>query len=259
MDTNNEYGTKAIQNELLPLLKDFHGFCIDNDIQYSLAYGSLLGAVRHKGFIPWDDDVDVIVTRENFKKLRSSIVNYPRFTWDYFTKSSLWLGRIKRANHVSKTKIVPTIDVFILDNVPDNVIVAKIKLFLICFLQGSIKKKPNLSRFKFYMKICAYTTFLLGRLLPNGCKYIMYERISEWSNNKITKSVCCYNTIFGYLNKTYSSVMISNYILSPFEDTELYVMNGYDEFLTQTYGDYMTPPENKVGHHLHPEYRYSYK
>ena len=89
MDTKNEYGTRAIQNELLPLLKDFHEFCIEHEIQYSLAYGSLLGAVRHKGFIPWDDDVDVIVTRDNFMKIRQAIVENPRFQWDYLTKASL--------------------------------------------------------------------------------------------------------------------------------------------------------------------------
>ena len=68
MDTRNEYGTLEIQKELLNLLRVFHKFCQDNNIQYSLAWGSLLGAIRHKGFIPWDDDLDVMMDRKNYNK-----------------------------------------------------------------------------------------------------------------------------------------------------------------------------------------------
>ena len=53
----------------LNLLKKFHSFCVENGIRYFLAYGTLLGAVRYKGFIPWDDDVDVLVPREDYKKM----------------------------------------------------------------------------------------------------------------------------------------------------------------------------------------------
>lgn len=259
MDTKDEYGTKAIQSNLLPLLKDFHKFCKEHDIQYSLAYGSLLGAVRHKGFIPWDDDVDVIVTRDNFKKIRQAIVGNSQFQWDYLTKESLWIARIRRTNQISETEYPPMVDIFILDNVPDNKILARLKLLTIMFLQGTAKMKPDLSRFKFHMKICAYSTYLIGKILPAKTKFSVYEKVSQWGNKNITKRISCYNTIFGYMGRTFSSEMIMNYLQYPFEDTELSVMSGYDEFLTVTYGDYMTPPENKVGHHLHPEYSYSYK
>ena len=69
MDLENKYGTLEIQKELLLLLQEVHNFCVSNDITYSIAYGSLLGAVRHKGFIPWDDDLDIMVDRENYKKI----------------------------------------------------------------------------------------------------------------------------------------------------------------------------------------------
>ena len=69
----NEYGLETIHNDLLNLLKNFDGICRNNNIVYSLYAGSLLGAVREKGFIPWDDDVDVIMVYEEYVKLQSVI------------------------------------------------------------------------------------------------------------------------------------------------------------------------------------------
>lgn len=54
---------------MLEILLDFDKVCRNNGIRYSLAYGTLLGAVRHQGFIPWDDDIDVIVFRADYEKL----------------------------------------------------------------------------------------------------------------------------------------------------------------------------------------------
>lgn len=259
MDTENKYGTLSIQSELLPMLKEFHKFCIEKGIHYSLAYGSLLGTVRHKGFIPWDDDADIIMTRDNFKKICNEIFDSPQFQWDYLSENSIWVAKVRKSNQEIHTDYPPTFDIFILDNVPDNIILAKIKLLLLLLLQGMIKKKPDLSKFKPFMKFCAYSTCLMGKLLPTKKKITMYEKISEWGDSKKTKKISCYNTIFGYMGRNFSSTMMEKYSLCPFEDTELMIMDGYDEFLTTTYGDYMTPPDNKVGHHLHPEYSFSYK
>ena len=69
----SEYGLETIHNDLLNLLKSFDSLCRNNNILYSLYAGSLLGAVREKGFIPWDDDVDVIMVYEEYVKLQSII------------------------------------------------------------------------------------------------------------------------------------------------------------------------------------------
>ena len=57
-----------VQNISLDILVHFHNFCIANNIKYSLGYGTLIGAIRHKGFIPWDDDVDVDMMREDYER-----------------------------------------------------------------------------------------------------------------------------------------------------------------------------------------------
>lgn len=260
MDVENKYGTLAIQQELLTLLKEFHACCVANNVKYSLAYGSLLGAIRHKGFIPWDDDVDVIVTRNEFKKLQKVMQNTSTFHWDYMTKTALWVGRVRMKNRkLTTTEIPPTIDVFIFDNVPDNAFLAKLKLLSILFAMGMVKGKPDLSRFKFVMKVAALLSWLFGRLLPSNIKYSLIEFLSECCNLTESRNISCYNTVFLYMGKIFSKSMMSGYDNIQFEDTTLSIMKGYDEFLTTTYGDYMTPPKEKVGHHLHPEFGPKYK
>lgn len=67
--TSTKNITREIQNVLLDMLSWFHGFCVENGIRYYIIGGTLLGAMRHQGFIPWDDDVDVGVPRSDFEKL----------------------------------------------------------------------------------------------------------------------------------------------------------------------------------------------
>ena len=94
MDSNNEYGTYNVQKKLLILLERFHQFCVDNDIKYSLDWGSLLGAIRHKGFIPWDDDLDVMVDRTNYNKLVSLIVDNEDLELNFENPRAYWVGRV---------------------------------------------------------------------------------------------------------------------------------------------------------------------
>ena len=66
---------KDIQMLSLDIMKDVHEFCVENDIKYTLQGGTLLGAIRHDGFIPWDDDIDVMMPRPDYDSLdRKSVV-----------------------------------------------------------------------------------------------------------------------------------------------------------------------------------------
>lgn len=64
-----EYSLQEIQDKELEILTFFHELCTENEIPYSLAYGTMIGAVRHGGFIPWDDDIDVFMRRADYNRL----------------------------------------------------------------------------------------------------------------------------------------------------------------------------------------------
>ena len=61
---------KELQAIILKTMKTIHTFCVDNNIEYYIIAGTLLGSIRHGGFIPWDDDIDIAMTRDNYEKFR---------------------------------------------------------------------------------------------------------------------------------------------------------------------------------------------
>lgn len=69
---NKPLRIEDIKRISLDILIDVHEFCVNNNIHYSLGYGTMLGAVRHKGFIPWDDDIDIIMLRQDYEKFIKS-------------------------------------------------------------------------------------------------------------------------------------------------------------------------------------------
>ena len=77
--THQKEQIKDLHAKLLEALCDIDAFCREHDISYTLAYGSVLGAMRHQGFIPWDDDLDIQMTRENYEKFLSLYKNNDKY------------------------------------------------------------------------------------------------------------------------------------------------------------------------------------
>lgn len=129
----------TLHKTLLEILNDFDSFCRSNNIQYSLAYGTVLGAVRHKGFIPWDDDLDVMMTRENYNKflwlykdnekytLQKEQIDYPLYFSKLRKNETTFIENIKYRKKWKNIHQGIYIDIFPEDKVAKNK--------FLCFLQ----------------------------------------------------------------------------------------------------------------------------
>lgn len=235
--TAYDYGTKGVQLALLKLLKIFHKECIDNNVIYSLSFGTLLGAIRHDGFIPWDDDADVMLSRKEFEKF----IDIKQRNNEYEIERILWIYRIKEKASSSPA----TLDLFVVDNVPDNIILRSFKLCALKVLQGMMKGRVDYAKYPFIYRICLHATYLLGLLFSDTLKYKIYNMISGIGNDKLTKYVGIYNGLFKEIARLYSRDLMDKVMLHQFEDTELYIVSDFDKFLTDVYGDYMKPPSLK--------------
>jgi len=237
----DKYGTHKKQEELLAMLKDIDSIFKDNNISYSLDGGTLLGAVREKGFIPWDDDVDILVNRDNYKK----IVRLFRKTNSsslYELKHILWVPRIQKKNDKRHRLKASTIDIFVTDNVPDCWFLKKIKMFLIKLLQGMMKESKEYSTKNVFYIICLKVTYFIGSFFSLKRKLKWYQKVSQIGNKKRTKYIATYNDQFKYLDLCFPNDLLDKTKRCSFEDTKLSIISEYDAYLKMLYGDYMKPP-----------------
>ena len=166
---------KVIHDQLLAILCAFHELCNQNDIPYTLHGGTLLGAVREHGFILWDDDADVAITRKNFKHLERALCNSD--TGFYIR------GDIKKQFcEVGNTNA--WVDLFVCDHISENRFLQIIKQMLLTMLDimhrdSESIKLSNLERYSKAKRLVYKIVFIIGQMIPKGQLARWYAYIAE--------------------------------------------------------------------------------
>lgn len=241
IDANDRYGVEKKQKKLLKMLKEFNDFCIDNNIKYSIIGGTLLGAVRENGFIPWDDDADVLMDRENFKELKRHIKEFD----NYYIVEPLWVYKIidksqYKTEGINNNSVC--IDIFIADREPYGIIKRKTKVIVLKILQGMLKTTINEKKdYTFFEKTALLITRLLGSFFTRREKQRIYTSVSIWGNDKKNHKMMICNDIYHSISCRYDAELMDEYRFVDFEDTKLMAIKRWDNYLNEQYGDYMIP------------------
>lgn len=263
-----EMQLRDIQLIGLDIMKDIHDFCVKNDVKYSLAYGSLIGAIRHKGFIPWDDDIDIWMPRPDFERFCKSYQSskdykilsvYSDDNYCYYTK----------VFENARTMVVPEllqqkgevgvwIDVYPIDGISDDIDdfllaystirkttrrINSIRRSYTCLQRGLGKKIAE--SIKLQVKLLLY-----GQL--SSLRTLFNRQCSQYKfgETKRCSSLACVDAYKKNKPEIFDTTDFCHYELVDFETTQFYVSAKYDHILKTIYGNYMTMPskEQQISH-----------
>jgi len=244
----------------LDMLKNLHLFCTKNNLTYYLAYGTLLGAVRHKGFIPWDDDVDIMMPYQDWLKLKNSYKDERYFVADSYTdiRHSLYFGRMYD-NCIGRQGFEKSLGVFIdiycIYGLPDSEYKGVKQMAQTCLMSRQRMQ---------YMKIRNW--FMYRHLWPT--LHPRYSIITNLLCRKIQRHLSRYPSnnskyVFAYggegLAELFSPHLLGKPKLLLFEDSYFYVPEHYHEVLVISYGDYMQLPPEDQRHPYHGSETFTWK
>lgn len=250
---------QKIHKEELKIAEKYLEICTKYNLEYYILGGTLLGAVRHQGFIPWDDDMDFGMPREDYEKFLKIITSKKNiFKVTHFSLKHTHDYQIKLQVEGIKVlqdgkEIHPWIDILPLDGMPNNSILRKFHSMKLLSLRALYKishMTDNVANFNPYrtklekniiniakilkLESIINEEFILSKLDRNLKKYSYYEK------ENIINFMGAYKLKEMFPRKIYDDKKFYN-----FENLQLKGPVNYDLVLTQLYGDYMTPPKKE--------------
>ena len=261
---------KEIKSILLNILLYVDRICSKNGIHYSIAYGTLIGAVRHNGFIPWDDDIDIYMPRDDFSRFIDAVhkdknrqfkllsletdSHYDSTIAKMIDTSTIVIqetaGSQKKRNGEYKYNIGLYVDIFILDYIPKNSEIQNHIMKHAAFLQkcwGFCFFAPNNkynSIINVIRKICNNTNLAL----------LFAKKVNQYAKNCNSRTELVANLLNGGINGLNDLCELQSFNNPKtvcFEGYEFNVLSNYDIVLRRWYGDYMClpPKEQRRSNH----------
>lgn len=235
----------------MDLLCELDRVCTKYDIPYYASSGTLIGAIRHKGFIPWDDDIDVTMRRDDYNRLAAVAekeFKHPYFLQDAYTDGFLrGFARLRNSDTTALTKKYADrdinqgifIDIFIFDKVPDDKLKKKIWLAQVRLMHkftNAMFEEGSESQSKFHVKAAVKLCKMFYSLQSLARKY---DKLCSKYNNKDEKTMTCVGFSLGNERHTWECKWFEGSHKVPFEFITIRIPDGYDERLRHEYGDYM--------------------
>ena len=258
---------EEVQEMQLNLMKELHAFFVDNNIRYYLIGGSALGAVRHNGFIPWDDDIDIGLFREDYENFlaisdsfsdKYDIVNYKKANnCDFGLTRVYFRNTLIDVKSIEKTKLDKRLylDIFPLDNVPEDATVRA------SFEHQVVKMKRiiDLIDVRVYRSSFVQLTAkkVISFLLTPFRSVILrkYDELITRYCGLQTDMICSICSQYSFAKQAMPKVFYGEPMLHTFVDSEFYIPEQVDNYLAHLYGDdfMQIPPENKrrKGHDIY--------
>lgn len=254
---------KMLWNYLIEILKEIERVCEKLKIRYFAGGGTMLGAIRHKGFIPWDDDIDLMMERDDYEifcKAAPYELKEQFFLQSAYTESDYGCPHIKirNSNTTGATQYDFLfnynkgifIDVFPIDNIPDD----DDEFHLMCEEIKAEQRKIDIGIRKFYYvgeeiitdKEKEYCCNYIKNIGIQKAYSIMENKCMKYRNIKTKRCTCLAFHLNDYIN--YDCADFDDIIRVDFESTDIVVPNGYNHFLTQRYGNYMKPVKGGALH-----------
>lgn len=251
----------------MDILSAIHKFCEERGIRYSMACGTLLGAARHKGYIPWDDDIDIYLPRDDYDRLIQTFpdVYEGKYKLKCLERDNKWdrpYGKAidLRTEYWEYSTTIPlgvNIDIFPIDDVPDSdsewILYNKIrKLLQDIYALRFVRLSSN----RAFGKNCV---IVLNRVL--SCflsKRRIAKIIDRYSKRYNGKSYSrCFENIQGiFQKKPFQKKLFESLIELPFEDRKYKGFADFDSYLTAGFGDWrkLPPEEKRITHHAFKAY-----
>ena len=256
---------KKMQHRGLEMLLYFKEICDKNGLLFYFCGGCCIGAVRNKGFIPWDDDVDVFMPRPDYEKLIQiwdSQADTSRYSLQVTTKDRLTQNMFATICDNNTTFIKSyqanldinhglALDILPLDGCPSGRLARKKQLFWALIYSLYIIGQPPRNHGRL---VCAAGQVLLAIAPSKGLRYKLWK-MAERKMTKYPIDKCSYITELcsgpRYMKLEYPAEIFSSAVMAEFEGYMLPIPKGYDAYLRMAFGDYMQipPKEQQVCHH----------